>query len=88
MVWKLWLWNKNRLKEFQQNWQIPFQKAFSEKFVLMKLEYLKENGELLLDDKKQFIQVYLWGLSLLNKKVNINYMDFGMLKKIKLLIIG
>ena len=75
------------LKEFQQNWQIPFQKAFSEKVCIDEARIFEENGGCFWTTRSNSHR-YLYGIEPTNKKVKINYMDFWHVKTIKLLIIG
>ena len=59
---------KNGIKEFQENWQKPFQAAFSEKVCIDEADYIWVNGLLHSAAKKQFIQAFLWVLKPQEKK--------------------
>jgi len=51
---------KKGLKEFQNNWQKPFQAAFSKKSALMKHDCIWVNGQQHLGAKRQCTQEHLW----------------------------
>ena len=53
---------KNGLKEFQDNWQRPFQAAFSDKVCVDEARLYMGNGRLLLDDRELYILGLSWGL--------------------------
>lgn len=54
---------KTGLREFQDNWQRPFQAAFQTRFVLMRRGYIWANGRLRLVARKLYIPDHLWVLS-------------------------
>ena len=79
---------KDGIRAFQDNWQNHFKQRFQKKFVLMRLGFIWVNGPPLLEDKKLFIVVFLWVLSLPTKKFKSDTWIFGKSKMEKLLIIG
>ena len=78
---------KKGLKEFQNNWQKPFQAAFSDKVCIDEAR-LYMGGQQHLDAKRQFTQEYSWVLKLQEKKYKSDIWTFGKLKMEKLQTIG
>ena len=73
------------LKEFQQNWQIPFQKAFSEKVCIDEARIFEGEWGAAFGRQEAIHTGVFMGIKPTNKKVNINYMDFWHVKKNKII---
>ena len=73
------------LKEFQQNWQIPFQKAFSEKVCIDEARIFEGEWGAAFGRQEAIHTGVFMGIKPTNKKVNINYMDFWQVKKNKII---
>ena len=73
------------LKEFQQNWQIPFQKAFSEKVCIDEARIFEGEWGAAFGRQEAIHTGVFMGIEPTNKKVNINYMDFWHVKKNKII---
>ncbi len=73
------------LKEFQQNWQIPFQKAFSEKVCIDEARIFEGEWGAAFGRQEAIHTGVFMGIKPTNKKVNINYMDFWHVKNNKII---
>ena len=73
------------LKEFQQNWQIPFQKAFSEKVCIDEARIFEGEWGAAFGRQEAIHTGVFMGIKPTNKKVYINYMDFWHVKKNKII---
>ncbi len=73
------------LKEFQQNWQIPFQKAFSGKVCIDEARIFEGEWGAAFGRQEAIHTGVFMGIKPTNKKVNINYMDFWHVKKNKII---
>ena len=76
---------KKGLKEFQQNWQIPFQKAFSEKVCIDEARIFEGEWGAAFGRQEAIHTGVFMGIEPTNKKVNINYMDFWHIKNNKII---
>ena len=73
------------LKEFQQNWQVPFQKAFSEKVCIDEARIFEGEWGAAFGRQEAIHTGTFMGIKPTNKKVNINYMDFWHVKNNKII---
>ena len=74
------------LKEFQQNWQVPFQKAFSEKVCIDEARIFEGEWGAAFGRQEAIHTGTFMGIKPTNKKVNINYMDFWHVKNNKIIM--
>ena len=72
------------LKEFQQNWQVPFQKAFSEKVCIDEARIFEGEWGAAFGRHEAIHTGTFMGIEPTNKKVKINYMDFWHVKNNKI----
>ena len=72
------------LKEFQENWQIPFQKAFSEKVCIDEARIFEGEWGAAFGYQEAIHSGYFMGVKPTNKKVKIRYMDFWHTKNDKI----
>ena len=73
------------LKEFQQNWQVPFQKAFSEKVCIDEARIFEGEWGAAFGRQEAIHTGTFMGIEPTNKKVKINYMDFWHVKNNKII---
>ena len=73
------------LKEFQENWQVPFQKAFSEKVCIDEARLFEGEWGAAFGRQEAVHSGTFMGISPTNKKVNIRYMDFWQTKDDKII---
>ena len=73
------------LKEFQENWQVPFQKAFSEKVCVDEARLFEGEWGAAFGRQEAVHSGTFMGISPTNKKVNIRYMDFWQTKDNKII---
>ena len=73
------------LKEFQENWQVPFQKAFSEKVCVDEARLFEGEWGAAFGRQEAVHSGTFMGISPTNKKVNIRYMDFWQIKDNKII---
>ena len=73
------------LKEFQENWQVPFQKAFSEKVCVDEARLFEGEWGASFGRQEALHSGTFMGISPTNKKVNIRYMDFWQTKDDKII---
>lgn len=67
---------KNGLKEFQQNWQKPFQAAFSEKVCIDEARLVQGEWAAAFGRQEAIHSGTFMGIEPTHKKVEIRYMDF------------
>ncbi len=72
-------------KEFQENWQVPFQKAFSEKVCVDEARLFEGEWGAAFGRQEALHSGIFMGISPTNKKVNIRYMDFWQTKDNKII---
>ena len=75
---------KKGLKEFQNNWQIPFQKAFSNKVCIDEARIVVGEWGASFGRQEAFHTSQFMGIKPTNKKVVIRYMDFWNVKNKKI----
>ena len=73
------------LKEFQENWQVPFQKAFSEKVCVDEARLFEGEWGAAFGRQEAVHSGTFMGISPTNRKVNIRYMDFWQTKDNKII---
>ena len=75
---------KRGLKEFQNNWQVPFQKAFSNKVCIDEARIIVGEWGASFGRQEAIHTGYFMGVQPTNKKVEIRYMDFWKVKNHKI----
>ena len=75
---------KKGLKEFQDNWQKPFQEAFSEKVCIDEARLFEGEWGAAFGRQEAIHTGNFMGISPTNKKVKIRYMDFWQIKNKKI----
>ena len=75
---------KKGLKEFQHNWQVPFQKAFSNKICIDEARIVVGEWGASFGRQEAFHTGKFMGIKPTNKKVEIRYMDFWNVKNKKI----
>ena len=75
---------KNGLKEFQQNWQVPFQKAFSDKVCVDEARIAEGEWMAAFGRQEAIHSGTFMGIKPTGKKVEIRYMDFWCVKNGKI----
>ena len=73
------------LKEFQKNWQVPFQKAFSQKVCIDEARLFEGEWGAAFGRQEAIHSGTFMGISPTNKKVEIRYMDFWQIKDDKII---
>ena len=73
------------LKEFQENWQVPFQKAFSQKVCIDEARLFEGEWGAAFGRQEAIHSGTFMGISPTNKKVEIRYMDFWQIKDDKII---
>jgi predicted ester cyclase len=73
------------LKEFQENWQVPFQKAFSQKVCIDEARLFEGEWGAAFGRQEAIHSGTFMGISPTNKKVEIRYMDFWQIKDNKII---
>ena len=73
------------LKEFQENWQVPFQKAFSQKVCVDEARLFEGEWGAAFGRQEAIHSGTFMGISPTNKKVEIRYMDFWQIKDDKII---
>jgi len=76
---------KKGLKEFQENWQVPFQKAFSEKVCIDEARLFEGEWGAAFGRQEAIHTGTFMGIKPTNKKVKIRYMDFWQTKDTKII---
>jgi len=76
---------KKGLKEFQENWQVPFQKAFSQKVCVDEARLFEGEWGAAFGRQEAIHSGTFMGISPTNKKVEIRYMDFWQIKDDKII---
>ena len=76
---------KKGLKEFQENWQVPFQKAFSDKVCIDEARLFEGEWGAAFGRQEAIHTGNFMGISPTNKKINIRYMDFWQTKNKKII---
>ncbi|GIT07308.1 MAG: hypothetical protein CM1200mP30_09380 [Pseudomonadota bacterium] len=79
---KCWLGFKKGLKEFQDNWQRPFQRAFSDKVCIDEARLERGNGWRIW--RQEANKGEIQGDAPTGKRVEIRYMDFWKVSKGKI----
>ena len=75
---------KKGLKEFQDNWQVPFQKAFSDKVCIDEARLFEGEWGAAFGRQEAIHTGNFMGISPTNKKVKIRNMDFWQIKNKKI----
>ena len=75
---------KKGLKEFQHNWQVPFQEAFSNKVCIDEARIVVGEWGASFGRQEAFHTGKFMGIKPTNKKVEIRYMDFWNVKNKKI----
>ena len=76
---------KKGLKEFQENWQVPFQKAFSDKVCIDEARLFEGEWGAAFGRQEAIHTGNFMGIGPTNKKINIRYMDFWQTKNKKII---
>ena len=76
---------KNGLKEFQKNWQIPFQRAFSEKVCIDEARLTEGEWMAAFGRQEATHSGIFMGIAPTGKRLEIRYMDFWKVKDGKII---